>query len=62
VFSADALSPQEAAAVSSLACELHSFKASLVIKATDIRTTKAAKRQPETSGPAFSSPFLEEVL
>jgi hypothetical protein len=49
--------------LSSLAHELQSFFASLVIKATDIRTTKAAAQQLAiVAGPVFSSPFLEEDL
>jgi hypothetical protein len=45
-----------------MAFELHSFSMSLVIKATDSRTTKAVKPPARTPGPALSSPFLEEVL
>jgi hypothetical protein len=46
-----------------VARQLHSFFASLVIKTTDIKTTKAVAHQPAiAAGPGFSSPFLEEVL
>jgi hypothetical protein len=43
-----------------VARQLHSFITSLVIKTTDIKTTKAVGHQPAISaGRAFSSPYLK---
>jgi hypothetical protein len=49
--------------LSSLAHELHSFFASLVIKTTDNQNDESSAQQLAiVAGPVFFSPFLEEDL